>query len=260
MTMAEMLRIGSYLGMFTVMLGFERWAPFVAYSQVKTSRVIFHLAISMANSIVLYFTTAWVMQTTFSLVETRHYGLSHLLGLDGALELITSVLILDAWTYGLHWAYHRNRFLWRFHRAHHTDTELDVTTASRFHIGELVISGMARCLLMLVWGPSLGSLVLFDVLLNLASQFHHSNVAIPISIQDRLEQVVVTPRMHRCHHAFHHHCLDTNFAGILSLWDRLGRTYHHSRHPEELEIIGLAQPRGPETMKLKAFLMTPLDS
>lgn len=260
MDTATWLRIGSYLGMFAVMLGFERWAPFAVSGQRKPFRVLFHLGISVANSVVLSFSAGWVVKTTYAVVAGRHYGLARLLGLDGSLELITSLLVLDAWTYGTHWAFHRSRFLWRFHRAHHTDTEVDVTTASRFHLGELVISGGARCLLLLVWGPSLGSLVLFDVLLNLASQFHHSNVAIPIPIQDRLEKIVVTPRMHRCHHALHHQCLDTNFAAILSLWDRLGRTYHHSRQLVELDVIGLTQPRGPETMRLKAFLLTPLAS
>ncbi len=81
MDMASALRIGSYLGMFAVMLGFERWAPSAASTQVKSSRVIFHLAISVANSIALYFTIGWVVQITFSMVEGRHCGLSHLLGL-----------------------------------------------------------------------------------------------------------------------------------------------------------------------------------
>jgi sterol desaturase/sphingolipid hydroxylase (fatty acid hydroxylase superfamily) len=254
------LRTGSYVGMLAVMLGFEWRTPYYTAGHNKIFRVCFHLGISVANSVALYLIFGGILAATLTLAQRRHLGLSHLLGLYGPLELIASLILLDFCTYGLHWLYHRNRFLWRFHRAHHSDTELDVTTASRFHPGELIISGAARCLLILIWGPSLESLVVFDILLNLAAQFHHSNVGIPMSVQDWLEKAVVTPRMHRCHHALHQTCFNTNFAAILSCWDRLGRTYHHSRQSGELEAIGLTHPRGPETMQLKAFLMSPLQT
>ncbi len=97
----------------------------------------------------------------------------------------------------------------------------------------------------------------FDILLNIAAQFHHSNLGIPFSIQDGIEKVFVTPRMHRCHHALHPDCYETNYSAIISFWDRLFRSYHWAREGSELTQIGLWKPRGPDTMKLKPFLMTP---
>jgi len=97
----------------------------------------------------------------------------------------------------------------------------------------------------------------FDLLLNAASLFHHSKVAIPVALQDKIERLIVTPRMHRCHHALHRDCFNTNFATILSFWDRLFGTYHWSRVKSELELIGLSSPRGAVTMQIKPFLLTP---
>ena len=98
------------------------------------------------------------------------------------------------------------------------------------------------------------------MLLTGASQFHHGNVNIPFGLQDRLERVVVTPRMHRAHHATHGACFNTNFATILSVWDRVFRSYHWARNPKELEMVGLFKPRGRETMRLVSFLATPIAS
>jgi sterol desaturase/sphingolipid hydroxylase (fatty acid hydroxylase superfamily) len=135
--------------------------------------------------------------------------------------------------------------------------EIDVTTASRFHVGELLISAVIKCCMILIWGPSLWGLAAFETLLTVSSQFHHSNLSIPLRIQDWLEKVMVTPRMHRCHHSLHHHCFNTNFSTILSCWDRLARTYHWAREPHEMEPIGLYKPRGAETMQVKPFFLTP---
>ena len=126
------------------------------------------------------------------------------------------------------------RFLWRFHRAHHSDMEIDVTTAARFHIGELIFSGISKGLMILFWGPSLWGLVTFDLLLNLASQFHHSNLGIPFRIQDGWKGSSSLRGMHRCHHALHPDCYDTNFSTILSCWDRIFGSYHWARETSEL--------------------------
>jgi len=135
--------------------------------------------------------------------------------------------------------------------------EIDVTTAARFHIGELVLSGFSKCLMILLWGPSLWGLIMFDLFVNLASQFHHSNLGIVFKIQDLMEKIIVTPRMHRCHHALHPDCFNTNFSTILSVWDRLFKTYHRVGEGAEMAKVGLPRPRGPETMRLSPFLRGP---
>lgn len=251
------IRPVSYLAVFFTMLLFEQLFPYAASQQKKSSRVAFHLSISVANTLILYAIAAWPISFALHCAQTRNFGISHFLHLDGVSEILAVIVVFDLWDYWMHRAFHRVPFLWRFHKAHHTDTEIDVTTAARFHIGELLISTAVKCLVILLWGPSLQGFLLFEILLNLSSEFHHSNVAIPFAIQDLIEPFILTPRMHRCHHALHRDCFNANFASILSAWDRVFGTYHHATDPHEMESIGLFSPRGPETMMLKPFLATP---
>ena len=251
------LRITTYFSVFGILLFLERFYPYRISDQRKSFRIAFHLGLSLANSIALYF--VMTRPLLYALSSTQRYGagIAHLLGLTGWTEIGLTVIAFDLWDYWMHRANHRIGFLWRFHRAHHSDMEIDVTTAARFHIGELILSGISKGLMVLFWGPSLWGLVTFDILLNVAAQFHHSNLGISLSIQDRLERIFVTPRMHRCHHALHPDCYETNYSAIISFWDRLFRSYHWAREESELTQIGLWNPRGPDTMKLKPFLMTP---
>ncbi|HVN23965.1 MAG TPA: sterol desaturase family protein [Syntrophorhabdales bacterium] len=252
------IRATAFFTLFFGLLLIEQIAPYAPTAQKKSFRVIFHLGLNITNSVILYLVMTW--PTVGALVYSQHHALSiaSLLGLGGWTEIVATVILLDIWDYWMHRAFHKVPFMWRFHRAHHSDMELDVTTAARFHIGELILSGCSKCLMILFWGPSLWGLVAFDLLLNSASLFHHSNVAIPMRFQDRLERLIVTPRMHRCHHALYRACFNTNFSTILSFWDRIFASYRWSRDKAELEVMGLSGPRGDVTMKIKPFLLTPL--
>jgi sterol desaturase/sphingolipid hydroxylase (fatty acid hydroxylase superfamily) len=250
-------RTVAFLSVFGLMLFLEWIVPYCPSDQKKATRVAFHLGISIANSIVLYLIMTQPIFFAVSTAERYDFGLARLLGLNGWIEIILTVIAFDLWDYWMHLANHQLGFLWRFHRAHHSDMEIDVTTAARFHIGELILSGISKGMMILFWGPSLWGLVTFDILLTAASQFHHSNLGIPFQIQDGLEDIIVTPRMHRCHHALHPDCYGNNFSTILSVWDRLFRSYHWAREASEMTQIGLFKPRGPETMELKPFVLTP---
>jgi sterol desaturase/sphingolipid hydroxylase (fatty acid hydroxylase superfamily) len=251
-------RTAAYFSGFVILLFLEAFFPFRSSDQKKSYRISFHLGLTIANSIVLYLILTQPIFYAVSFAKGSGMGFTRLSGLGGWSEIVLTVIAFDLWDYWMHRANHRLNFLWRFHRAHHSDMEIDVTTAARFHIGDLIFSGISKGLMIFFWGPSLLGLVTFDILLNLASQFHHSNLGIPFRIQDGIEKLVVTPRMHHCHHALHPDCCDTNFSTILSFWDRFFGSYHWAREGSELAEIGLWRPRGPETMKLKPFLMTPL--
>ena len=252
------VRTVSYLAVFGVMLFFEWLSPFSRSEQKKSYRVLFHLSISLMNVLILFFILAGPTYSLISFTRGHRWGLAPLLGLRGVAEILATVIVLDLWDYWLHLANHKVSFLWRFHKAHHSDMEIDVTTASRFHIGELLISGAVKCLMIIVWGPSLWGLVVFEVILTAASEFHHSNTNISMRQQDRLETIIVTPRMHRCHHALHRSCFNTNFSTIFSLWDRLFRTYHWANERKELEPVGVFKPRGLVTMKFLPLLLSPI--
>jgi sterol desaturase/sphingolipid hydroxylase (fatty acid hydroxylase superfamily) len=252
------LRTGSYLAILLTMLFVEWRAPFVLSEQSKRHRVAFHMGLSLMNSLILALLLAGPTYALVLFTMEQGWGLGQWLGLSGWMEIACTVVAFDIWDYWMHLANHKVPILWRFHKAHHSDMEIDVTTASRFHVGELLISGISKCLMILLWGPSLWGLVIFEALLTSASEFHHSNINLPLRLQDVLERIVVTPRMHRCHHALHRSCFNTNYTAILSVWDRIFRSYHWARLLDELEPIGLFSPRGPSTMKLIPFLLTPV--
>lgn len=250
-------RLTTYISLFGFLLFLEWRVPYAKSEQKKGFRIAFHLGITISNSLLLYLIMTRPISYALQFTQTHQMGLAYLLGLNGWIEILWTVVAFDLWDYWMHRANHRLGFLWRFHRAHHSDMEIDVTTAARFHIGELILSAISKSLMILLWGPSLWGLVTFDILLNMASQFHHCNLGIPFRIQDRIENITVSPRMHRCHHSLHRDCFDTNFSTLLSLWDRVFGSYHWARESSELAEIGLRRPRGQETMKLKPFLMTP---
>lgn len=257
MQLPFLLRASTYGLVLVSLLCVEWLAPFAKSQQKKSFRVVFHLGLSIANSLILYVLIAFPTLALVGYTEAHSFGLAHFLGLHGPAEIPATVVVLDFWDYWMHLANHGIGFLWRFHKAHHSDMEVDVTTASRFHTGELLISGMFKCLMILLWGPSLWGLAIFEAMLTGASQFHHSNIAIPLRLQDAIETVIVTPRMHRCHHALHLDCAQSNFSAIFSGWDRVFRSYHWSRDPHELYPLGVRDLRGPATMRLKDFVLTP---
>ena len=138
--------------------------------------------------------------------------------------LIVQLLALDLWTYAMHQAYHRVPLLWRFHAPHHLDETLDITSAFRFHIGEILISGVLRVIPALFLGISVEILLMFEAALLGAATFHHSNIKLPAAYERGLSYLIVTPSIHWVHHHNIRADTDSNYAGILSLWDRLFRS------------------------------------
>jgi len=158
-------------------------------------------------------------------VDEEGWGLSRMLGIVGWPEILLSLVVLDFFDYVWHRANHRVRFLWRFHKAHHADTGMDVSTALRFHPGELLLSALVKAAWIAVWGPLVVAWFLFEALVSLCAQFHHSNIDFPDGMERWLSLVIVTPRFHAAHHAVDRHYGDANFSTIFSCWDRLFGSY-----------------------------------
>jgi len=139
---------------------------------------------------------------------------------------------------------HRVPLLWRFHLVHHTDLDLDVSTALRFHAGELLLSCGWRAAQVAVIGPPVALLLVFEVVFETATAFHHSNWRLPHALDRALAAVVVTPRMHGVHHSTRQAETNSNWSVLLSCWDRLHRTLRFERPAEPL-VIGLPAYRDP---------------
>ena len=158
-------------------------------------------------------------------LEEQGWGLVRVVGLVGVPELIFSVLVLDAFDYFWHRANHRVPFLWRFHKIHHSDGALDVTTALRFHPGELLLSGIAKALWLAALGPTPVAWFLFEALVSASAQFHHADLRLAPRLERALRWLWVTPAFHGAHHLVDRCWGDRNFSTLVPVWDWLFRSY-----------------------------------
>jgi sterol desaturase/sphingolipid hydroxylase (fatty acid hydroxylase superfamily) len=171
-------------------------------------------------------------------------------------QIVVAVVFLDLLTYALHRAYHRVPFLWRFHVVHHTDLDLDVSSASRFHTGEVLFSSIAKLGAVTVLGiPPLG-LVVFEVAILACSQFQHANIKVPARLELILWRSFVPPAMHRLHHFPNGNDTDSNFGTILTLWDWALGTFNR-RPADEEPSFGISRMRDPSVLSLGSLAILP---
>ncbi len=194
--------------------------------------------------------------------DQQGLGLLHWLDAAAGLPLwahaLGAMLLLDGWMYVWHRINHVLPFLWRFHRVHHHDPKMDVTTASRFHTGEIVLSSLLRLGVILLAGVYLWELVLYETVMFAVVQFHHANVALPAWLDRALRTVIVTPNMHKVHHSRRQPETDSNYSSLFSFWDRIGRTFRLRDDPSTLEF-GLDGWDAPEDQRLAGLLWAPLE-
>ena len=141
------------------------------------------------------------------------------------IEITICILMLDFFIWGQHLITHKVPLLWRLHRVHHADVDMDVTTAIRFHPVEIALSMILKIGLVYLIGPAAWAVIIFEVLLNGTALFNHANINIPKPIDTVLRKVIVTPDMHRIHHSKNRLEHDTNYGFALSIWDRIFGTY-----------------------------------
>jgi sterol desaturase/sphingolipid hydroxylase (fatty acid hydroxylase superfamily) len=185
-------------------------------------------------------------------------GLFHWLHLRLSVGAILGFLILDFVIWAQHWVFHHVPVLWRLHRMHHADLDIDVTTGVRFHPFEILISLAIKIAVIVAFGiPPVGVFV-FEVVLNATSMYNHSNARMPLGLDRLLRLVVVTPDMHRVHHSIERRETDSNFGFNLPWWDWLFGTYR--RDPEKGHTgmtIGIPQFRDPREQRLDRLLTQP---
>ncbi|HXH83911.1 MAG TPA: sterol desaturase family protein [Candidatus Tectomicrobia bacterium] len=188
--------------------------------------------------------------------ERRRLGLLRWLALPRWLAVMMGFLLLDWSMYVWHRMNHRVPFLWRFHVVHHTDLDLDATTAFRFHPGEMALSVLFRCAQVAGLGVGARLLLVYDVVMQCATAFHHSNRRLSDAVERRLVRAVVTPRMHGIHHSVVEAETNANWAVVLSWWDAL----HGTRRldvPAESVTIGVPAYCDPAALRLPRLLALP---
>jgi sterol desaturase/sphingolipid hydroxylase (fatty acid hydroxylase superfamily) len=157
--------------------------------------------------------------------ESQGLGLLRWLGVNEFLGGVLAVLLLDMLIYFQHRVFHALPILWRLHRVHHADTELDASSGLRFHPIEIMLSMGIKMAAVVVLGAPAEAVLVFEVLLNATALFNHSNLALPLWLDRVLRWVLVTPDMHRVHHSVVRAETDSNFGFCLSVWDRIFGTH-----------------------------------
>jgi sterol desaturase/sphingolipid hydroxylase (fatty acid hydroxylase superfamily) len=189
-------------------------------------------------------------------VHRKRWGLLKMARLPLALELFLSVVLLDYTLYLWHYLTHKIPFLWRFHRVHHVDLDLDASTALRFHTGELVLSVPWRAAQVLLLGISPLALALWQTLTLMEIMFHHSNLRLPLDLERRLCRLIVTPRMHGIHHSIVRKETDSNWSTIFAWPDYLHGTIQLNV-PQQAITIGVAPYQEPAELTLGQILELP---
>lgn len=161
-------------------------------------------------------------------------GINYLFAAPLWIKSVLSFLLLDYSNYIWHILLHKLPFMWRFHLVHHTDLDLDVTTAFRFHFGEMIGSVFFRGAAVLLTGASPAMVLIYEIVFEAATQFHHSNTKLPFRFERILNFLIVTPRMHGIHHSVVKNETDSNYSIIFSFWDRMHKTVRLNIHQNEI--------------------------
>ena len=184
------------------------------------------------------------------------FGLIHIVPLPQSARFVVSFLLMDLLFYWWHLANHRIPFLWRFHTVHHIDPDLDVSTAFRFHFGEVAMSAGFRALQVGAIGLSAPMFAAYELVFQANTVFHHSNVRLPIGVERCLALVLVTPRMHGIHHSQIRDEANSNYSVVFSWWDRLHRTIGLDV-PQADIVVGVPAYTGPDDNSISNTLLLP---
>jgi sterol desaturase/sphingolipid hydroxylase (fatty acid hydroxylase superfamily) len=239
-----------------VLLLLEWRRPLRAMVEPKTRRTARNLTLAGLSAAAVQLTQVPVLVWVAGLVETQRVGLVNRLPLPYAARVALAVLLLDYTLWHWHWLTHKVPLLWRFHRVHHVDRDMDASTALRFHFGEMVLSVPYRALQVAVIGADPFAVGLWQALLLVSILFHHSNVRLPIGLERTLVRLVVTPRMHGIHHSQVRHETDSNWSSLISAWDYLHGTLLLDV-PQQAVEIGVPAYRDPTAVTLGKALWLP---
>jgi sterol desaturase/sphingolipid hydroxylase (fatty acid hydroxylase superfamily) len=219
------IRLGFFLGVFAVIGFWELLAPRRVLTVSKTLRWTSNLGLVVLDTALLrlIFPLAGVGLAAFC--AKNGWGILNHFPVPFWVAVPLAVIALDFVIWLQHVMVHAVPLLWRLHRVHHADLDYDVTTGARFHPLEIVLSMLIKLATIVVLGPPVVAVVIFEVLLNATAMFNHGNIGLPARLDRILRWVVVTPDMHRVHHSIEDDETNSNFGFNLPWWDRLFGTY-----------------------------------
>ncbi len=252
------IRLACFGAIFAAMVVWELAAPRRPLTQSRTVRWSGNLGLVVINTVLVRLLFPVAAMGMAALATERGWGLMNHLGWDWTITVVVSVIALDLAIYLQHVLFHAIPVLWRLHRMHHADLNFDVTTGLRFHPIEIILSILIKMSIVVVVGPPVIAVLLFEVLLNGTSLFNHGNVRMPPALDNILRWIVVTPDMHRVHHSVVPSEANSNFGFNLPWWDRLFGTYRDQPAAGQIDMtIGIEVFREPADQRIDRLLVQP---
>ena len=252
------IRLSFFFGIFILVGVWELIVPRRQLNFSKPVRWYSNIGIVFFNSLVLKLIFPIMATGLAFFAMGKGWGLFNNIELPFFIRVVTSMLLLDGAIYIQHAMFHSLPLLWRFHRMHHTDMDLDVSSGARFHPVEIIISMGIKLSVIVVPGPPVTAVILFEVLLNFTAMFNHGDIYISPKIDRILRCFVVTPDMHRVHHSVSAKETNSNFGFNFPWWDTMFGTY--KAQPEKGHssmTIGISKFRNPENLHLHRMLIQP---
>jgi len=238
----------------------EWWAPRRARAQPRTRRWITNFALTPLDVLVVFLVYPVLDVGMAFWAERDGFGLFQWIGLPASLVLVLSFVLIDFSVWAQHWALHQVRVLWPLHRVHHSDPDVDFTTAHRFHPFEAIWTVGVKLAMVAAIGPPVAAVLIYDMVYPIVSHVGHSNVRLPLALDRLVRPFVVTPDFHRVHHSTADPEFEKNYGAVMTLWDRLFGTYlAQPRLGHERMSVGLAEYPDAEKLHLLRLLAMPFD-
>ncbi len=253
-----LVRASVFVTLFGILALSEWFRPRRPLTNKKSARWFTNWTIVVLDSLLVRLIFPVVAVGTALWATSNGYGLFNWLNMPFLPAAIISFIVLDFAIWLSHVASHKIPIFWKIHRMHHSDVDFDVSTALRFHPIEIVLSMLFKMAIVVAIGAPAISVILFEIVLNGAAMFNHSNLKLPLPVDRVVRLIFVTPDMHRVHHSIIHNETDSNYGFNFSFWDRLFGTYtdQPSKGHDDM-TIGLPEWQNKNPTRLDWTLMVP---
>lgn len=255
----KFIRLALFLSLFAAFAIWEMSSPRRRLTARKSLRWFSNLALVTMNTLLTPLLVPIVALAMAKLAQENGWGLFNVFDVAYPLAFVATILALDFIIYLQHVMFHSVPILWRLHRVHHSDVDLDVTSGTRFHLIEIMISMMIKVAAIALIGPPVMAVLVFEVLLNGTAMFNHANIRLPLPVDRVIRLFLVTPDMHRVHHSVIRAETDSNYGFNLPWWDYLCGTYRAQPvKGHDGMTIGVPQFREEKDQYLHRLLIQPL--
>lgn len=252
------IRLAAFLAVFAAIALWELASPRRKALYARGVRWPHNFGLLLVDVLVVRLVAPGAVIGVALAAEARGWGLLNLLGAPPWVAFLFGIVLLDLVVYFQHVMFHAVPTLWRLHRVHHADQDVDVTTGTRFHPIEILLSLMVKCAAVAALGAPALAVLVFEVALNATAMFNHANASLPTKVDRWVRWFVVTPDMHRVHHSVLYDESSSNFGFNVPWWDRLFGTYRaQPRLGHDAMALGVDAFRSPEDLRLDQLLIQP---